>query len=268
MKLEALALARGTRDPGRASLLLREYIQAFTMRSLSESEAFRSLSFIGGTALRFLFDLPRFSEDMDFSLEKPAGYAIEKWASKIGRDLEYAGFAARVTTRLSATVHVVWVRVAELLQEAGIAAQRDQNLSVKIEIDTRPPAGANCRRELVTRHVSFAVQHHDLPSLMTGKTHALITRKWSKGRDWYDLMWYRSHRPPVSPNIVLLQNALNQTEGVGVMDAEAWPQLVAGQLKRLDMREVSADVRPFLERPQDADLLSVENILSVLEPPR
>ena len=54
-------------DPVRRLNSLREYLQAFIMRSLHESEASRAIAFVGGTALRFLEDLPRFSEDLDFS---------------------------------------------------------------------------------------------------------------------------------------------------------------------------------------------------------
>jgi hypothetical protein len=76
------------------------------------------------------------------------------------------------------------------------------------EIDTRPPEGARCERRIVTRYVTFLLQHNDLPSLLAGKLHAATTRKYAKGRDWYDLMWYLSQRPPVAPNLPLLQAAL------------------------------------------------------------
>ena len=64
MKEEALALVRGVTDPGQALNRLREYLQVFVLRSFHESEAFRPLAFVGGTALRFLHGLPRFSEDL------------------------------------------------------------------------------------------------------------------------------------------------------------------------------------------------------------
>lgn len=54
MKDQALAIARGATDSGMAMNLLREYLQAFVLRSLHDCEAFRSLAFVGGTALRFL----------------------------------------------------------------------------------------------------------------------------------------------------------------------------------------------------------------------
>ena len=69
MKDEALALVHGMSDPGQALNRLREYLQAFVLRSFHESEAFRPLAFVGGTALRFLHNLPRFSEDLDFGVE-------------------------------------------------------------------------------------------------------------------------------------------------------------------------------------------------------
>ena len=61
MKDEALALARAVADPAQKLNVLREYIQAVTLRSLHESEAFVQLAFVGGTALRFVHRLPRFS---------------------------------------------------------------------------------------------------------------------------------------------------------------------------------------------------------------
>lgn len=75
MKDHALALTEKATDRGQALNTLREYLQALVLRSFYESEAFRNLAFVGGTALRFLHGLPRFSEDLDFSLVSPAGYA-------------------------------------------------------------------------------------------------------------------------------------------------------------------------------------------------
>jgi predicted nucleotidyltransferase component of viral defense system len=264
MKEEALALVRGVPDPAQALNRLREYLQAFVLRSFHESEAFRPLAFVGGTALRFLHGLPRFSEDLDFSLVSGDGYAGKEWMAKVKRDLTLAGFAPEVTWNDRKVVHTGWVRVAGVLHEAGLSAMPTEKLAIKVEIDTRPPAGRRCERRIVTRYVTFLLQHYDLPSLLAGKLHAVITRKYAKGRDWYDLMWYLSQRPPVAPNLPLLQAALDQTQGAGRRDALAWKQLVQERLTALDMRAVSEDVGPFLERPQDAALLTRENLSVML----
>ena len=264
MKDQALAIAAGNPDSARRLNLLREYMQACILRSLHESEAFVQLSFVGGTALRFLYNLPRFSEDLDFSLENPIGYDPRRWVKKVKTDLSLMGFVTTVTWNEAKTVQIGWVRVAEILAEAGLAGTSKQKLSIKIEIDTRPPAGAATEAETITRHFLFALRHHDLPSLMAGKVHALIARPYSKGRDWYDLLWYQSLRPPVAPNSVLLQNALDQTQGSGALDALGWPSYVLRRLQSLDVQQLVRDVRPFLERHRDADSLNLDNLRGVL----
>jgi hypothetical protein len=142
----------------------------------------------------------------------------------------------------------------------------NQKLSIKLEIDTRPPAGAQSQNVVVERHRMFAIRCYDLPSLMAGKLHALITRRYAKGRDWYDFLWYSARRPPVEPNLVLLQNALDQTQGAGTFDSKQWKTYVAEKIQSLEIEKIKEDILPFLERPGDADLISKDNLLSVLKP--
>ena len=262
-----MALIRGVTDAGQALSLLREYLQALVLRSFHESEAFRPLVFVGGTALRFLHGLPRFSEDLVFSLISAEGYAGKDWMSKVKRDLALAGFDPEVTWNDRKTVHTGWVRVAGILRDAGLSGLPAQKLAIKVEIDTRPPCGGRCERRVVTRHATFLLQHYDLSSLLAGKLHAVLTRKYAKGRDWYDLMWYLSQRPPVKPNLPLLQNALDQTRGAGRCDAQDWVNLVRTRLESLNAEQIAADVRPFLERPQEAGLLTRDNLLGLLPSP-
>ena len=51
--------------------LVREYLQARILESLQDRGVFLRWAFLGGTALRFLYTIPRFSEDLDFSLITP-----------------------------------------------------------------------------------------------------------------------------------------------------------------------------------------------------
>ena len=264
MKDQALTLVRDAADPGQALNRLREYLQVLVLRSLHESEAFRPVAFVGGTALRFLHGLPRFSEDLDFSLVSAEGYAGGDWMAKVKRDLTLTGFDPQVTWNERKVVHTGWIRLVGILREAGLSGISTEKLAIKLEIDTRPPAGARCERRIVSRYLTFLVQYYDLPSLLAGKLHAVLNRGYAKGRDWYDLVWYLSQRPPVAPNVPLLQHALDQTQGVGALDACSWRGLVQTRLESLDMDAVAEDVRPFLERPQDAGLLTRENLVGLL----
>jgi predicted nucleotidyltransferase component of viral defense system len=264
VKEAAIALVRDIQDPVQRLNILREYLQAFILRSLHESEAFLSLSFVGGTALRFLFELPRFSEDLDFSVEDEAGYEPSKWMAKLDREMTLGGYDVAVRLNDRKTVNVAWVRTGGILREAGLSAMASQKLSIKLEMDTRPPRGAVLEKRLARRHMLFSLRHHDLASLMAGKIHALVTRKYQKGRDWYDLAWYRAKLPPVEPNLALLQNALDQTEGAGAIRADRWQERVRARLESLDEEELQREVAPFLERPRDARILTIDNLKSVI----
>jgi hypothetical protein len=264
LKDQALALVRDETDSGRALNRLREYLQALVLRSLHECEAFVPLAFVGGTALRFLHSLPRFSEDLDFSVVAESGYEGREWIAKVKRDLTLAGFDPEVTWNERRTVHVGWIRLTGILQDAGLAAMSGQKLAIKLEIDTRPPSGARCGRRIITRHATFVVQFHDLSSLLAGKLHAVVSRQYAKGRDWYDLVWYLSQQPPVEPNLELLQNSLDQTQGAGRLDAAKWREVVRDRLESLDMKAIRSDVAPFLERQVEAALLTRENLRTLL----
>ena len=260
MKERALSLIKDIESPAEKLNILREYIQTLVLRSLHESEAFLNLSFVGGTALRFVYNLPRFSEDLDFSLEMKKGYTPEVWMKKIKTDLALAGFHITITWNGTRVVHKAWIKVVGLLQEAGLAAMKNQNLSIKFEIDTKPPLGARCLKTILTNYVTFSVRHHDLPSLMAGKLNALLTRQYAKGRDWYDLLWYRGQRPSVDPNLEQLQHALDQFHDLGRLVASEWKDYIINQLSLLDCHELIEDVAPFLEHPQDAELITRENL--------
>lgn len=264
MKEAALALIQDLSDPTEKLNRLREYLQAFLLRSLHESEAFTSIAFVGGTALRFLHGLSRFSEDLDFSIYQTELYNPVKWMQKAKRDLTLSGFQAEIRWNDRKIVHNGWIRISEILKEAGLSAMENQKLSIKLEIDTRPPEGDTRQRTLVTRHLTFALCHYDLPSLFAGKLHAIISRGYTKGRDWYDLMWYLSHRPPILPNLALLQNALNQTHLDFQINANNWIELLLMKLEDLDSKVLIKDVQAFLERPNDIALLTRQNLVSVL----
>jgi len=261
MKEDALGLALRTDDPIERTNILRDYIQACALRSLHESRAFEQLSFVGGTALRFLYDLPRYSEDLDFSLEAPQGYEPVRWMGKLKRDLQRLGFETELSWNDRKIVHVAWVRIAGILREAGIVERTEQKLSIKLEIDTHPPTGARTESRIVNRYLLFGVRHHDLPSMMAGKIHAILSRPYAKGRDWYDLLWYLSRRPPVEPNPTLLEAALLQT---GTLPPEGWRSAIVQRIMELDFRLIRTDIEPFLERREEAALLDRASLLALV----
>lgn len=265
MKEMIVNMVRHQPNPQTKLNLLREYIQTLTLRSLHESEAFQCLSFVGGTALRFLYQLGRFSENLDFSLEQHQGYDGKKWMQKVKRDLSLNGFDVSIRWHDQKTVHHAWIRIHHILNEIGFSPLPEQNLSIKLEIDTHPPEGAHLERELVQRHVLFAVCRHDFASLFAGKLHALLQRPYTKGRDWFDLVWYCSHKPFVAPNLQLLHCALEQSSLSHMVNPSDWKKSLIQKLDASDIATIKKDVGPFLEHVEDLELLSKDSIIAALK---
>ena len=245
--------------------LVREYLQARVLESLQDEGVFLRWAFVGGTALRFLFAIPRFSEDLEFSLLAPGddpGFRPALIALK--RVFEHEGYRGEVKVSEHKTVASAWVKFPGLLHDLGLSPRASQTLSIKVEVDKNPPAGAGIETSVVRRHVTLNLCHHDKSSLLAGKLHAILSRPWTTGRDLYDLAWYLAARTWPTPNLDLLNSALAQTAWKGaIMTAANWREETRKRMNMLDWERARADVRPFLERERDLDLVSKE-ILSKL----
>jgi hypothetical protein len=113
--------------------------------------------------------------------------------------------------------------------------------------------------------VTLNLAHHDRASLFAGKLHALLSRRYTKGRDLYDLVWYLSNRDWPEPNLEFLNAALQQTGWNGPsLDPSSWRNVVWSRLDAMQWARVVDDVKPFLERQADAALLTRENVKKLL----
>jgi hypothetical protein len=205
------ARVRSCATPAEARNVAREYVQARMLASLQRAGAMVPLAFHGGTALRFLFGIPRYSEDLDFALERdPERYDFGACLDAIRADMAAEGYAVALKVNDRKTVHNAFVQFRGLPRALGLSPHPDEVLAVKIEVDTRPPAGAGLATTVVRRHLPLQLQHHDRASLLAGKLHAILQRPFTKGRDLYDLLWYLSDPGWPAPNLAMLNNALRQ----------------------------------------------------------
>lgn len=267
MKAYLADLVRAAPTPAHGRNLAREYLQARILGAMQRAGAMIPLAFHGGTALRFLYAIPRYSEDLDFALERAREqYDFRSLLRTIRGEFEAEGYAVTLRVSDEKTVHSAFVRFAGLPYELGLSPHRDEVLAVKIEVDTNPPVGAGLATTVVRRHTILQLQHHDCASLLAGKLHALLQRPYTKGRDLFDLLWYLSDPTWPDPNLVMLNHALRQTGWSGPEFAtDNWRSILRAQLYRLNWERAADDVRPLLEPSADPHLLTPENVLHVLD---
>ncbi len=270
MKSYLKTLVDGAASPLQGRNLTREYLQARMLGALQQAGAMVPLAFHGGTALRFLYAIPRYSEDLDFALERAAAeYDFRGYLRAVQREMQAETYEVTVKLNDRKVVHSAFVRFPGLLYELGLSPHRSEVLAVKVEVDTSPPAGAGLATTVIRRHVLLHLQHHDRATLLAGKLHALLQRDYVKGRDLYDLVWYLSDPDWPPPNLTLLNNALQQTDWTGArLTMENWRAVVREYVTGLDWAQVVGDVRPFLERRADIEFLTRETILQLLDSKR
>jgi predicted nucleotidyltransferase component of viral defense system len=266
MKEHLAEIVRRAPTPAMGNNLAREYLQARILGTLQRAGAMIPLAFHGGTALRFLYAHGRYSEDLDFALERERDqYDFRKYLQAIRSELVPEGYTVELKVNDQKIVHSAFVRFPGLPYELGFSSQQSQVLAVKIEVDTNPPVGAGLVTTVVRRFVILQLQHHDRASLLAGKLHAILQRPYLKGRDLYDLLWYLSDPSWPEPNLTLLNNALQQTGWTGGRATEDnWREMVLDRLRLASWENATDDVRPFLEPGVDIGLLSVDNLERVL----
>jgi len=249
----------------------REITQQMALFGLYRVGFNKVAAFHGGTALRILYNLDRYSEDLDFCLLSPGSdFTLSNLLEPMSEELNAWGLSCEIVDKssLDAVVKKAFIKETSLgaiLHVNFPVISPKQKINVKVEIDTNPPEGASYQNRVVDFPVDFNVLSHDLESLFAGKMHALLRRKYIKGRDWYDLDFYFRER--VHINLNLLKNALIQSDKSNInFDVDyAWVEKeLKNRINEVDFEKVKTDVSPFVFDHSKIELWSREYFLQKL----
>lgn len=243
---------------------IREFLQILALKILSDKGYFGNIAFVGGTALRIIHNLRRFSDDLDFSLVRKKGFNFDRLVTDLQKEFQLFGLDAEMKPKVEKVVQSVFVKFPEVLSEAGVVSFKEQKLAIKVEVDTNPPSGGVSQSRLINKTYLFTLTSFDLPSLFATKLHACLFRKYSKGRDFYDLIWYIGKN--VEPNYKLLNNAIKQTEGKEMnLGRDNIKTFLVERLKHVDFSAAKKDVEQFLEDKRELSMFDYELLKGVIE---
>lgn len=245
---------------------LKEIFQEITLLGLYSGGFFNKAAFYGGTALRILYGLDRFSEDLDFTLlEKDELFNIEKYFPFIIDEFEAFGVSININKKIKqnsqsdiesaflkngTAIHTLNIHcndMADLLD--GIHSGK--KLKIKLEVDTNPPLKFQVEPKTLLMPKTFNIISMTQPNLFAGKMHAILFRNWKtrvKGRDWYDLEWYVKQN--VKLNLEHLQERMYENGDLDraiVLNAAMLNQLLCSKIDTLDIEGVIKEVSHFIK---------------------
>jgi predicted nucleotidyltransferase component of viral defense system len=251
---------------------LREIMQEIALQGLWRGKFFEHAAFYGGTALRILYGLDRSSEDLDFSLLKPnPDFRLKTYGDALKRELESFGFTVEFSSKdkvVPFNIDSAFLKTNTKLQLLSIgignefaqAIHSRKELKIKLEIDIDPPSGFQTEVKTLLRPIPHAVKVYTLPDLLAGKLHAVLCRKWrnrSKGRDWYDMVWYAGFHPQV--NLEHLEIRMRQSQDYPddlPLTLARLHEFLNQAIDSLDVEAIKADVLPFVHDRMPLELWS------------
>lgn len=232
---------------------LKEILQEIALYGLANANFFKEAIFHGGSALRILYGLPRFSEDLDFLLKNPnPDFNWEPYMDAISATCKQYGVRPEIIdkSRVSNTIKKMFLKDNSIGKMINLSFVHypEKKLAIKFEIDTNPPLGSNLEIKFLEFPLDYSIIAQDLGSSFAGKCHALLCREYIKGRDWYDFTWYVARR--IVPNFIFLSNALYQqgpwANQKNIVTPEWFIETMQQKINSIDWSKASSDVSPFL----------------------
>lgn len=269
--LASLIEKRNPRSLNDYDRALREIAQEFMLVGLWRGKFFEHAAFYGGTALRLLYGLDRFSEDLDFSLLEPSdNFRFDKYFGFLAAELSALGLEAdfeeksKDTTMESAFLKI---NTKKVLISIGVSPRMsglvpgNQRVKVKFEADMRPPPGFSTEVQTILEPLPIGIRTYTAGCLFASKFHALLARSWNmrvKGRDWYDLVFFVSRHIPL--DLAYLQSRLSAAGAAESLrlEAAAAIAMLHEKIESLDIDAAVRDVMPFIADPDTVALWSKE----------
>ena len=239
-----------------------EVMQQIALAGLARGGFFEKAAFYGGTCLRLLHGMRRFSEDMDFSLLEPdRGFQFEDYFPAVVEEFKLAGKDVEIKMKhkgMPSAIESAFLKESSDVYDIGFTTEK--RLKVKIEVDIDPPPKFATEMRVLSEPRNCIVRAYTLPDLFAGKVSAALFRKWKnrvKGRDWYDVVWYICNRVPLNIGH-LVERAKESEPGADVSTPEKVIAAFDAKIEAVDFDNAKQDVVQYVMDTSELDIWSKE----------
>ncbi len=244
---------------------LKEVFQEIALLGLANGDFFKKGAFYGGTALRILYGLDRFSEDLDFTLlQKDDKFDLKKYFQSIIDEFEALGINIEISKKIKSRssdivsaflknntfIHTLNIQSNDLDNILG-GIYSGKKIKIKFEVDINPPLKFQTEIKTLLLPKTFNIISMTLPNLYAGKMHAVLCRKWQKrvkGRDWYDFEWYIKNSTFL--NLEHLQERMYESGDLDKntkLDLSLLKKMMKNRIDELDIKSAINEVSPFVK---------------------
>ncbi len=240
---------------------LKEILQEIILYGLSNSNFFNKALFQGGTALRVLYQLPRFSEDLDFLLKSPdPEFQWKPYLNCIEQALELFSIKSEIAARSRANhaIQRLFLKDSSIGKLLNLDANyfSKKKIMIKLEIDINPPGISVYETKYLDFPMDYSICAQSLSDNFAGKCHALLCRQYLKSRDWFDFSWYISKKIPI--NLSFLELAINQSgpwHGRHVTIDKKWlVDNLACKIKQINWGKAKSEISRFIDSGYQSSL--------------
>ena len=211
------------------TVIFREYLQLVFLQKLYQKNPSRNIFFKGGTAIHLVFQAPRFSEDLDFSVTMSVP--------------EFESYIATVLKRMVDEEGVAWKEKKSITGKQFLLTAENilpYKTYIALDFSFREEIFSSERSIIQTAYpVLFTsyVYHLSQDEMLAEKIRAVMTRR--KGRDLYDLWFLLSKGAELSQDILRQKLAYYEITEITNVD-------VVKRVATFPKKDFVLDLRPFV----------------------
>lgn len=254
----------------------REIMQEVALAGLYRAGFFKEAAFYGGTCLRIFYGLPRFSEDLDFTLlDKNSSFSLSGYLPYLMSEFEALGMEISIKEKIrnpNSQIESAFLKSDTEWKEIVLENTSfslpliKPALKIKLEVDVLPPLSFWTENKLLLKPFSFYANCRTIEDLFAGKMHALLFRRWKtrvKGRDWFDLEWYIRKGFAINLDHFSVR-AIESADLEKKITPTGLSEMLIQKIESLNFDRVKEDVIRFIPDPAVLDIWSKDYFLELV----